>query len=487
MATSAPAVKNRTRPLHGTDQPPRLIEDPPVFKDLILAHAYAGLILLLISVGFGLITAHKLYAPEFLGDTPAFTWGRTRYNHVQGILLAWLMNAFFAFFYYAVPALKEGPVFSRKLGWWLFWLWNLGVVVMGWVLVMMGFSQSLEWGEFPLIVDVVALVALVGYGVQFLVPFLRLPRHTLYVSGWYIVLALVFTPFAYVVAQFGPQFFAPGAEGAALSGLWIHDAVGIVVTPPALAIAYYVIPTATGRPIYSHFLSMVGFWGLVFFYPMNGMHHYVFSPLPMSAQKASIIASMFMGMDVILVVVNLLMSLRGAGTLVLRNLSLRWVWTSIVFYLIVSLQGAAQSAMALQEQLHFSDWVIGHSHLAMAGFATFMAVGGITHFWRRISGYLPNPRLLNWAYWVSSMSLLAMVLDLTFVGLVQANLWMKGEPWIASVVASKIAWQLRTVSGVALTAGFLLVLLSLRRSQTDQQMARKSTDGEVRAAEGAHG
>jgi heme/copper-type cytochrome/quinol oxidase subunit 1 len=135
-------------------------------------------------------------------------------------------------------------------------------------------------------------------------------------------------------------------------------------------------------------------------------------------------------------------------------------------YLIVSLQGAGQSAMALQQQLHFSDWVIGHSHLAMAGFATFMAVGGITHFWRRITGYSPNRRLLNWAYWVSLVSLLAMVLDLTFAGLVQANLW------------SKVAWQLRTWSGVALTAGFVLVLLSLRRSPAGEQTAPELSTGE---------
>ena len=107
-----------------------------------------------------------------------------------------------------------------------------------------------------------------------------------------------------------------------------------------------------------------------------------------------------------------------------------------------------------------------------------MAVGGITHFWRRVTGYLPNPRLLNYAYWVSLVSLLAMVLDLTFAGLVQANLWMNGEPWIASVVASKVAWQLRTLSGLALTAGFVLVLLSLRRSKPGQ--------ADAPALEGAH-
>lgn len=50
-----------------------------------------------------------------------------------------------------------------------------------------------------------------------------------------------------------------GATSAAFGGLWIHDAVGLFVTPLVLAILYFVIPAASGRPIYSHFLSMLGF------------------------------------------------------------------------------------------------------------------------------------------------------------------------------------------------------------------------------------
>ena len=101
-----------------------------------------------------------------------------------------------------------------------------------------------------------------------------------------------------------------GASGAAFSGLWIHDAVGLFVTPLALAIIYFVIPAATRRPIYSHFLSMLGFWLLFFLYPLNGTHHYVFSVIPMSAQIGAITASALLGVDVIIVVANLLLSLQ---------------------------------------------------------------------------------------------------------------------------------------------------------------------------------
>lgn len=126
---------------------------------------------------------------------------------------------------------------AGSLGWALFWIWNLGVVGLGWALVLGGVSQPIEWAEFPIVVDVIVLVALAGYAVQFLPPYFAAPRHTLYVSSWYLLLALAFAPVTYLMGSFVPWYWAPGAQGAAFSGLYIHDAVGLVVTPFALATA----------------------------------------------------------------------------------------------------------------------------------------------------------------------------------------------------------------------------------------------------------
>ena len=186
-----------------------------------------------------------------------------------------------------------------------------------------GFSQPLEWAEFPLVIDAFVVLALVLALVQFLPPFFSRGLEDLYVSSWYIIGGLVFTLLAYPMGNFVPEL-VPGARGAAFSGLWIHDAIGLFVTPLALAVIYFVIPAATRRPIYSHFLSMLGFWLLFFLYPLNGTHHYVFSVIPMSAQIGAITASTLLGVDVILVVANLLLSLRGAG-LFPRDLGLRFV------------------------------------------------------------------------------------------------------------------------------------------------------------------
>jgi cbb3-type cytochrome oxidase subunit 1 len=252
----------------------------------------------------------------------------------------------------------------------------------------------------------------------------------------------------------------PGARGAAFSGLWIHDAVGLFVTPLALAILYFVIPAATRRPIFSHFLSMLGFWLLFFLYPLNGTHHYIFSVIPMSAQMGAITASTLLGVDVILVVANLLLSLRGAG-LFPRDIALRFVATGAVFYLIVSIQGSVQAQMAINQQVHFSDWVIGHSHLAMLGFASFAAAGGLIHAWQRIPWAPYNGPILELSYWLLLFGVVVMACDLTAAGLVEGRIWQSAAPWMESVRAAKPYWLIRTLTFIPIGLGFLALLAGL--------------------------
>ncbi|MGE3277673.1 MAG: cbb3-type cytochrome c oxidase subunit I [Vicinamibacterales bacterium] len=432
---------------------------PPVDTALVYAHGLAALVTLLLSVTFGIIVSLQLLSPDITGDVAWLGWGRLRYAHTQGIMLGWLGNAFFAFLYHAVPVLSGRGITSPRLGRWLFGLWNFAVVAPGWVLVLAGISQPLEWAEFPLAVDALVCVALVLAIVQFLPPFFRRGAETLYVSSWYVIGALVFTLFAYPMGNVVPEL-VPGASGAAFSGLWIHDAIGLFVTPLALAVLYYVIPAATGRPIYSHFLSMVGFWLLFFVYPLNGTHHYVFSVIPMSAQLTAIAASTLLGVDVLIVVANLLLSARGAGVFP-RETALRFAVMSTLFYLVVSIQGSLQAQMSINQAVHFTDWVVGHSHLAMLGFASFAAAAGLVHAWQRIPWVHYNRRALDHGYWLLFAGVVLMVTDLTAAGLVEASHWQSGAPWLDSVAAARPYWIVRSLSAIPLAGGFLALLAGL--------------------------
>jgi cbb3-type cytochrome oxidase subunit 1 len=439
---------------------PHPATSPPVETRLVYAHGLAALLTLLISVVFGVLASIELLVPDFASGHGAWlSWGRLRYDHTQGIMLGWLGNAFFAFLYHAVPLLTGRSVTSARLGQWMFGLWNFAVVAPGWVLVLAGFSQPLEWAEFPLVIDVFVVLALLLAIVQFLPPFFSRGLEDLYVSSWYVIGGLVFTLLAYPMGNFVPELI-PGARGAAFSGLWIHDAIGLFVTPLALAIIYFVIPAATRRPIFSHFLSMLGFWLLFFLYPLNGTHHYIFSVIPMSAQIGAITASTLLGVDVAIVVANLLLSLRGAGWFP-RDIALRFVSTGTVFYLIVSIQGSVQAQMSVNQSIHFTDWVVGHSHLAMLGFASFAAAGGVIHAWQRIPWARYNPRMLEWSYWLLFAGVIIMVSDLTIAGLAEARLWQTTQPWIESVRAARPYWWIRTLSVVPIGAGFITLLIGL--------------------------
>jgi cbb3-type cytochrome oxidase subunit 1 len=432
---------------------------PAVETPLVYAHGLAALVTLLISVCFGFLAAMEMVAPDVAGGSPWLTWGRLRYDHTQGIMLGWLGNAFFAFLYHAVPVLSGRSVTSPKLGQWLFGLWNFAVVLPGWILVLAGHSQPLEWAEFPLVVDAFVVLCLVLAAVQFLPPFFSRGLEDLYVSSWYIIGGLVFTLLSYPMGNFVPEL-VPGARGAAFSGLWIHDAVGLFVTPLALAIIYFVIPAATRKPIYSHFLSMLGFWLLFFLYPLNGTHHYVFSVIPMIAQIGAITASTLLGVDVIIVVANLLLSLRGTGWFP-GDPALRFVGTGTVFYLIVSIQGSVQAQMSVNQSVHFTDWVVGHSHMAMLGFASFAALGGIVHAWQRIPWARYHAGMINAGYWLLFAGLIMMVTDLTIAGLVESSAWKSAAPWIESVRAAKPYWAVRVLTFVPIGAGFLFVMTGL--------------------------
>ncbi|AKU97936.1 Cytochrome c oxidase subunit CcoN [Labilithrix luteola] len=449
---------------------------PKIEHHLVRAHGIAALASLVVVALAGLAVAAKFVFPNFAGTTAAFTWGRLRFVHTQGIFFGWLGNAFLAFLYYVVPRLTDRSVTSRPLGWVMFVTWQCAIVLLGWASVLAGRSQPLEWAEFPLYVDVIASIAFGLALVQFVMPFLSTRAREMYVSGWYLVAALVFTPAAYAIGNVVPEY-VPGAAGAAFSGLWTHDAVGLFVTPIALAVAYYVIPARTARPIFSHALSLFGFWLLASVYPLNGMHHYLLSPLPMDAQLGSVVASVLLGFTVIVVVTNLLLSVRGEAAKVAADPALRFVWTAVVCYLLVSLQGATQALIPFNRVVHFTDWVVGHSHLAMLGFGSFMAIGALAHAWEHspISRY--DARALNLAYVLLVVGLVTMVLDLTIAGLVQADAWSSLRPWTDSLTLSRPYWIVRIASGVCLLAGFLALFKAFFSGPSyEQRRSGRKTD-----------
>ena len=153
------------------------------------------------------------------------------------------------------------PVLSRKLSWLVFWVWQaiVGAAAVG---ILFGKGQAIEWGETPTFVDPVVLVGGAVLAANIATPILKVRAKPLYVTLWYFSAMLVWLPLTYAMGNFLPQYFVPGAGGAALTGLFIHDLVGLTVTPLGWGMMYYFVPLLLKKPVWSHTLSLVGFWGL---------------------------------------------------------------------------------------------------------------------------------------------------------------------------------------------------------------------------------
>jgi cytochrome c oxidase cbb3-type subunit 1 len=302
-------------------------------------------------------------------------------------------------------------------------------------------------------------------------PILRRPG-PMYVSVWYFMAAFVWTILTYAMGNFLPQYFVPGTGGGAIAGLFIHDLVGLFVTPLGWGLMYFFVPIILQKPVWSHALSLVGFWGLAFFYPLTGIHHFLYTPIPMFLQYGAVVSTIAVEMVVVTVIVNFIGTIWGSGGMALSNLTLRWFFTGIIFYGLTCFQCALQATLTFQALIHFTDWVVGHAHMVMFGVFGFWLLGIMTHLIPRIwrtPWY--STRLAELHYWLSASGLLVMVSGLILVGVFQGSSWAALQPWEDSLAVSKPYWYLRLVTGLVVIAGQVCFAINLVQTY---RVARKS-------------
>jgi cytochrome c oxidase cbb3-type subunit 1 len=294
--------------------------------------------------------------------------------------------------------------------------------------------------------------------VQFIVPLFRCKDKSQYVTMWYFTGAMVWTGLVYFMGNFFPQYWVPGTGGAALIGLYIHDLVGLFVTPIGWGLMYYFVPILIKKPIWSHALSLVGFWGLAFFYPLNGVHHFLYSPIPMYAQYGAVASTIAVEIVVTTVVINFFATLRGRGDHLRHNLPVRWFYVGMILYFITCLQCAFQVTLTFQKIIHFTDWVVGHSHLVMFGVFGFWIFGMIQYLWPRVTGNeWYSRRQAEWTFWLMSIGIVIMFLALVAGGLIQGFLWRDMAPFEQSITSSAPFWLSRAFAGIMIITGAILM------------------------------
>ncbi len=437
------------------DRPEELVDTRLVMWFFLAALSY-----LLISMLGGLLMALQLIRWNPLQGIELLSPGRWRMVHTNAVAYGFLANAFLGALHWAVPRLTLKPVFSRALSYFIFFAWQIVVLATAGGLLL-GEAQGLEWGETPVWIDPVAQLGLLLVAINFLAPIVR-TQGPLYVTSWYFMAAFVWTFLTYAMGNFVPQYFVSGTSAGAVGGLFIHDLVGLFVTPLGWGLMYYFVPILLKKPIWSHGLSLVGFWGLAFFYPLQGIHHFLYTPIPMFLQYGAIVSTIAVEMVVLTVIVNFFGTLRGSGGTVITNLPLRWFYTGMVFYFLTCLQCAFQATLTFQALIHFSDWVVGHAHMVMFGVFSMWLLGVMTYLIPRLLGVeWYSRRLCEWHFWLSGAGLFLMASDLIMLGVFQGYWWASLQPWDVSIEGSMPFWIFRVFTGLAMFAGLLVFLYNI--------------------------
>lgn len=430
---------------------------------LVVWYFLAAVTFLVVSMLGGLLMALQLVNWNPLRGVEWLSPGRWRMVHTNAVAYGFLANAFLGCLHWAVPRLTMKPVLSRGLSYFIFFAWQ-AIVLATAVGILAGYAQGVEWGETPVFVDPVAQLGLLLLAVNFMAPIAR-TAGPLYVTLWYFMAMFVWTFLTYGMGNFVPQYFVAGTSAGAVGGLFIHDLVGLFVTPLGWGLMYYFVPILLQKPIWSHGLSLVGFWGLAFFYPLNGIHHFLYTPIPMFLQYGAVIATIAVELVVTTVIVNFFATLWGSGRQIITNLPVRWFYTGMVLYFITCLQCAMQVTLTFQALIHFSDWVVGHAHLVMFGVFTLWLMGIMTYLFPRL---LHRPwysrALCEWHYWLSVGGIVVMFTDLTLAGVFQGYWWGSLQPWEVSVDYSQPFWIVRVFAGLAMFAGQLCFVYNLYRT-----------------------
>lgn len=441
-------------------------------KKLVKFHLLAGLYWLLFAMLAGLTLAIRMVSPEYaewLANVEWLNFGRARMFHTHAAVFGWLTNAFIAFAYYSVIRLSGTRLFAMPLAYANRYFVQIALLI-GSFALLGGHAEGVEYAEAPWWADIFFALGFVACIVSIVGTVLSAKEKSLYVSMWYVLLGFSFTALNFVMANTVVAHVAPGAAGAALSGLWIHNAVGLWVTPMGTAIVYYLLPTLLKKPIASHKLSLIGFWTLAVLYPLGGSHHYFYSPVPWWLQVVAVPLTSALIFVVYTVVYNFFATMKGCWSQIASDIPLRFLTFGIFSYIATCTQGPFHALFSVQRVVHFTDWIVAHAHLALFGVFSWWIFAFIYFAWPKITGrHFVSRKLSEWHFWLSVIGFVVFYyIPDTIAGLMQGFAWLRGLPFMDSLRAAQPFWIPRALSGVMLLAGVILLMINIYKSKPQE-------------------
>lgn len=451
-------------------------QTPQYDNSIVRWYVISSIVYGLAAMAIGVWIAFQMVFPSWNTPFEYFTFGRLRPIHTNGIIFGFTLSMIFATVFYAVPRLLKTPMWSPLLSRIQFWLYQL-TLVGAVVTFLLGITQSKEYAELEWPLDILVVLWWVAFGVNFFVTLGKRKEQHIYVAIWFFIATVITIAVLYIVNNlaipagwFKSYSLYSGTTDANIQWWYGHNAVAFVLTTPILGMMYYYLPKHTKLPIFSHRISIVHFWSLIFIYVWAGPHHLLYSPIPDWAQTLGMLFSIMLIAPSWGGMINGFLTLTQSKDKLRTDATLKFILVALTFYGMSTFEGPMMSIRAVNTISHNTDWTIGHVHGGALGWVAGMVFAGTYYLVPRLwNANLYSEKLAEIHFWTATVGILLYVASMWVSGITEGLMWRATDAsgalqypnWVEIVQVLFPYRLVRGIGGTLFLVGFLVMIYNV--------------------------
>ncbi len=446
-------------------------------NQIVRGWVISGIVWAFAALSAGVLIAFQMVYPELNAGLPYLSFGRLRPLHTNAAIFGFTLSLIFATFYYALPRLLKTPMWSPLLSRLHLILYNLTIVLAA-LTLLGGYTQSKEYAELEWPIDLLIVVWWVIMGLNVFATIATRKEKHIYVAIWFWIATIVTIAVLYIVNNLAvpagllkSYSIFSGTTDANIQWWYGHNAVAFVLTTPILGMMYYYLPKHTRTPIFSHRISIIHFWSLIFIYIWAGPHHLLYSPVPNWAQTLGMVFSVALLAPSWGGMLNGFLTLTQAKEKIRTDATLKFLLVALTFYGMSTFEGPMMSIRAVNTISHNTDWTIGHVHGGALGWVAGMCFVALYYLVPRLwNTKLHSERLAEVHFWLATIGILLYVVSMWISGVTEGLMWRAvdetgvlqyRDSWME--IVNELWWYrlARALGGVAFLSGFFVMLYNL--------------------------
>ncbi|OJY68142.1 MAG: cytochrome-c oxidase, cbb3-type subunit I [Sphingobium sp. 66-54] len=447
--------------------------DDPIKVGIILSMIWA-----VFGMGVGDWVAWLLAFPDMTFDAAWSSFGRLRPVHTTGVIFGFGGSALIATSFHVMQRTSRARLADQFSPWFVLIGYQLFCIlaVSGYLI---GITQSKEYAEPEWYADIWLVVVWVVYLLLYLRTLARRKEPHIYVANWYYLAFILVVAILHIVNNLAvPASFAGVKSYSAFSGVqdamtqwWYgHNAVAFFLTAGFLGMLYYYLPKRAERPIYSYRMSIVGFWGITFFYMWAGSHHLHYTALPDWVQTLGMTFSLMLLIPSWIAAGNALATLNGAWHRVRDDAALRFMMMAAIFYGLSTFEGSFMAIRPVNALSHYTDWTVAHVHAGVLGWDALITFGAfyalVPWLWKRERMY--SPVLVEVHFWLALAGTLIYVFAMWNSGIIQGLMWRTYNDsgtltysFLDTMIAMHPYYIARAIGGLLFLTGTLIACYNI--------------------------